>query len=95
VGRRGGKSRAVAVLATYLSTLIDYVDVLVTGERGLLLCVAPDIRQASIVHGYIAGILADSELLSPLLDRSTATTLHLTNGIDVETRVQVGVGCAA
>ena len=35
VGRRGGKSRAVAVLITYLATLIDYKDVLVTGERGL------------------------------------------------------------
>ena len=58
VGRRGGKSRAVAVLTTYLSTLIDYRDVLVIGERGLALCIAPDLKQASIVHGYIAGILS-------------------------------------
>ena len=86
IGRRGGKSRAVAVLATYLSTLIDYRDVLVTGERGLVLCVAPDIRQAGIVHSYVAGILADSELLRPLLESSTRTTLRLTNGIDVEVR---------
>ena len=86
VGRRGGKSRAVAVLCTYLSCLIDYTDVLVRGERGLLLCIAPDLKQATIVHGYIAGILDDSELLRPLLDRSTQTTLRLTNGIDIETR---------
>jgi hypothetical protein len=86
VGRRGGKSRAVAVLATYLATLTDYRDVLVTGERGLLLCVAPDLKQASIVHSYMAGILAESEVLKPLLESSTRTTLRLTNGIDVETR---------
>ena len=86
IGRRGGKSCAVAVLATYLSTLIEYRDVLVTGERGLLLCVAPDLKQAAIVHGYVGGILADSEVLRPLLDSSTRTTLRLTNGIDIETR---------
>ena len=38
------------------------------------------------MHGYIAGILADSELLRPLLDSSTRTTLRLTNGIDIEIR---------
>lgn len=86
VGRRGGKSRATAVLAAYLSTLIDYSDVLVAGERGLLLCVAPDLKQASIVHGYIAGVLAESEVLGRLVENSTQTTLRLTNGIDIETR---------
>ena len=86
VGRRGGKSRAVAVLATYLATLTDYRDVLVAGERGLLLCVAPDLKQAAIVHGYIGGIIGESEVLRPLLDSSTRTTLRLTNGIDIETR---------
>ena len=86
IGRRGGKSRAVAVLATYLSTLIDYKDVLVVGERGLTLCIAPDLKQASVVHSYIAGILDELELLKPLLESSTRTTLRLTNGIDIETR---------
>ena len=86
VGRRGGKSRAAAVLAAYLATLTDYQDVLVAGERGLVLCVAPDLKQAAIVHGYIAGILAGSEVLGPLVGGSTQTTLRLTNGIDIETR---------
>jgi len=100
IGRRGGKSRAVAVLATYLATLVDYRDVLVTGERGLLLCVAPDVRQAGIVHGYIAGILNAAELLKPLVERFTPSWLRLTNGIDVETRAASwrrlrGVTCIA
>lgn len=86
IGRRGGKSRAVGVLAAYLSTLIDYRDVLVTGERGLLLCVAPDLKQAGIVHSYVAGIIGESEVLRPLLENSTRNTLRLTNGIDVEMR---------
>lgn len=100
VGRRGGKSRAVAVLATYLATLCDYSDVLVPGEHGLLLCVAPDLKQAAIVHGYIEGILTTSPVLRPLLAHSSRSTLSLTSGIDVETRAASfrrlrGVTCVA
>ena len=86
VGRRGGKSRAEAVQAAYLATLVDYSDVLAPGERGLVLCIAPDIRQASIVHSYIAANIDQSPALKPLLESSTQTTLRLTNGIDIEVR---------
>ncbi len=86
VGRRGGKSRAVAVLATYLATLCDYSDVLVPGEQGLLLCVAPDMRQAAIVHTYIEGSLLTAPVLRLLLANSSRSTLKLTNGIDIEVR---------
>jgi hypothetical protein len=41
VGRRGGKSRAMAVLATYLAGLCDYSDKLSPGERGVVLLLAP------------------------------------------------------
>src|SRR5262249_29248208 len=34
VGRRGGKSRAMATLAVYLAGLVDHSDTLVRGERG-------------------------------------------------------------
>jgi hypothetical protein len=47
VGRRGGKSRAMAVLATYIAGLCDHSDALVGGERGVLLCVALDQKVAS------------------------------------------------
>jgi hypothetical protein len=40
VGRRGGKSRAMAVLAIYLAGLCDYGDKLTRGERGLVLLFA-------------------------------------------------------
>jgi hypothetical protein len=35
IGRRGGKSRAVAALLVYLATMVDYCSQLVLGERGL------------------------------------------------------------
>lgn len=51
-----------------------------------MLCVAPDIRQAAIVHGYIAANIEQSPALKPLLESSTQTTLRLTTGIDIEVR---------
>jgi hypothetical protein len=46
VGRRGGKSRAMAVLATYLAGLCDYSDKLVPAERGTVQLIAPDKKQS-------------------------------------------------
>ena len=34
IGRRGGKSRAIAALLVYLATMVDYRSQLVLGERG-------------------------------------------------------------
>jgi hypothetical protein len=41
IGRRGGKSRAMAVLATYLAGLCDYRNKLSPGERALFSCLLP------------------------------------------------------
>ncbi len=86
VGRRGGKSRAQATLACYLAALCDYADVLVPGERGVLLCIAPDQRQAAITLNYAAATLDGSPMLRQLIANRTADTLSLTHGIDVEVR---------
>ena len=86
VGRRGGKSRAMSVLATYLSTLCEYDDVLVPGERGLLLCIAPDTKQAEVVHDFIAGDINESEVLRPMLASSISSKIRLTNGIEIVVR---------
>src|SRR3954468_12521636 len=56
-GRRGGKSRAIAVLITYLACLCDHRAKLVAGERGIVLCLAPSQMQAGVILAYISGIL--------------------------------------
>jgi hypothetical protein len=86
IGRRGGKSRAMSVLATFLAGLCDHTDVLVPGERGVLLCIAPDQRQAAIVHGYTVAAFEGSALLAPLITRKTADTLELSTGVSIEVR---------
>ena len=45
VGRRGGKSRIAALLSVYLAAFKDYSDVLAPGERGLVMALAPDLRE--------------------------------------------------
>ena len=48
IGRRGGKSRAIATLACCIAGLCDHGDALVPGERGIVLSIAPNQKQAKI-----------------------------------------------
>lgn len=86
IGRRGGKSRAISTLASYIAGLCDHSDVLAPGERGVLLCIAPDQRQAGIVLSYTAAAFEASPIMRQLLSSQTADTLTLTNGISIEVR---------
>jgi hypothetical protein len=85
IGRRGGKSRAISVLATYLAALVRY-PMLVRGERGILLIIAPDVRQASITLNYITAAFEQSPILAQLIQQRTADALELTNGVSIEVR---------
>jgi hypothetical protein len=85
IGRRGGKSRAVSVLATYIAGLCQH-PAMVRGERGVLLIIAPDQRQADICLDYIAANFDGSPILRQLMDSRTQRTLRLTNNIDIEVR---------
>jgi hypothetical protein len=84
VGRRGGKSRASAVLATFIGGLCEHP--LAPGERGVLLCIAPDQRQAKITLEYCAASFDVSPVLRQLVVNRTADTLELANNISVEVR---------
>lgn len=84
VGRRGGKSRAMATLATYIAGLCSHD--LVRGERGVCLCIAPDQRQAGIVLDYADAAFSASPILKQLVANRTADALELTNGVSIEVR---------
>lgn len=85
VGRRGGKSRAISVIATYVAGLCEH-PALVSGERGVVLIACPDQRQATICLDYIEANFRNSPILRQLIETRTARTLRLSNGIDVEVR---------
>src|SRR6516162_5535477 len=86
IGRRGGKSRAMATLATYIAGLCDHCDALVPGERGVLLCVALDQRVAKIILDYSEACFEHSPILKQLIVNRTADALELANGITLEVR---------
>ena len=86
VGRRGGKSRAMAVLAIYLAGLCDYSDKLAAGEVGTVLLIAPDMKQAKVLLEYAEGTLRSTPMLKQLLLSRSRDTLTLTTGIVLEVR---------
>ena len=86
VGRRGGKTNAMACLAVYLGALCDYSDVLAPGERGVVLLIAPDVRQAKIALDYAEGALMATPAMNQLIAGRTAERLDLTTGTSLEVR---------
>jgi hypothetical protein len=85
IGRRGGKSRAIATLACYIAGLCEHPS-LVRGETGIVLIIAPDQRQAGICLDYVTASFEQSPILRQLIQSRTADTLALTSGIEVTVR---------
>ena len=74
-GRRSGKSRFGALVATWLAAA-EYPQ-LARGETAIVAHIAPDKRQAEIDLGYARGLVKDSELLRAELIGDTQDTLSL------------------
>jgi hypothetical protein len=84
VGRRGGKSRVLALIASYLAAFVDWSAHLAPGERGYIVIVAADRRQCRTIMNYIRAFLKRTELLADLVERDTAEELELSNGLTIE-----------
>ncbi len=74
IGRRGGKSRAIAtLLVLHLATMADYSVQLVSGaESGVVLCLARTQEQAQVVLRYVAGIIDNAPILAKMVIRRAA-----------------------
>jgi hypothetical protein len=79
IGRRGGKSRAIAALLVYLATMVDYRAQLVLGERGVVLCLARTQEQSQVVLEYVAGVIDAAPILAKMVIRRAADSLTLFN----------------
>lgn len=86
VGRRGGKSRAVAVLAAYIAALVDFSDVLAPGERASLPIMSASTWQAGKIKQYLVGIFQSVPTLRKLVTSETAETISLSTRVDLEVR---------
>ncbi len=83
-GRRAGKSMILALIAVFLATCRDWSTHLSPGERGTVMVLAADRRQARTIFRYARALLLDVPELAQLVERETADTIDLTNGISIE-----------
>jgi hypothetical protein len=86
IGRRGGKSRAMAALVVFLACLRAYGHVTVAGERPTVLLLAANVKQAGVALGYVVGILESTPLLAAMVRGKTADSIELSNGVVIEVR---------
>src|SRR5277367_5000594 len=68
VGRRGGKSRILALIATYLSCVIDHSQFVAPGEVPVVAIIARDRDQAKVIKNYIAGFIRAIPLFEELIE---------------------------
>ena len=83
IGRRGGKSKIVALIATYLACFYDYDDYLTSGEIGHVMVIATDRKQAKVVLRYIEAFIDSSPLLRRMVIRRNAESIELDNNIHI------------
>jgi hypothetical protein len=65
VGRRGGKSRILALIAVYLACFRDYAPYLAPGEVATIAVIAADRKQARSIFRFTIGLLRAVPMLAP------------------------------
>lgn len=83
-GRRGGKSRVLALIAVYLACFIDHGPYLAVGEVATVAVISADRKQARTVMRYIMGLLEQTHMLAPLVQGETSESVTLSNRVMIE-----------
>jgi hypothetical protein len=84
IGRRGGKSFIVALIGAFLACFCDYSRYLSPGERGVVMIIATDRKQARVIMRYMTAILRSVPMLAAMIVRQDAESVDLNNGITIE-----------
>jgi hypothetical protein len=84
VGRRGGKSRTLALIAVYLACFRNYEAFLAPGEVATIAVLAADRSQARAIFRFVAGLLKAVPLLQPMIVRQDAEQIVLSNRVVIE-----------
>ncbi len=84
IGRRGGKSFILAVIAVFLAAFRDWRPHLGPGEQATIMIVAQDRRQARTIKRFIVGLLRGIDMLKPLIENETQESIQLRNRITIE-----------
>jgi hypothetical protein len=84
IGRRGGKSFVLAVIAVFLACFRDWRPFLGPGEVGTVIIIAADRRQARVIMRYCTGLLTAVPMLAKLIEAESRETIELKNRIVIE-----------
>jgi hypothetical protein len=84
VGRRGGKSRLMALIATYLAAFRDWTPHLAPGEIGTIMVICQDRGTARHVLGYIRSMLLESPMLAAVVEGETQDSITLRGRVVIE-----------
>ena len=84
VGRRGGKSFIVALIAVFLACFRDYASCLGPGERGVIMVIATDRKQARVIMRYVTALLRAVPMLTAMILRQDAESVDLDNSVTIE-----------
>lgn len=80
IGRRGGKSFISALIVVYLAVFKDWKAKLGPGERGYIMCIASDRKQAGVVLNYIKEILR-LPIFKNMVINETKEEIELSNNV--------------
>ncbi|MBX3307718.1 MAG: terminase family protein, partial [Nitrospira sp.] len=84
IGRRGGKSFVTALIAVYLACFRDYASCLGPGERGVIMIIATDRKQARVIMRYVTAMVRSVPMLERMILRQDAESVDLDNRITIE-----------
>jgi hypothetical protein len=83
-GRRGGKSFALATVAVFLACFRDWRPYLGPGERGTIMIIARDRRQARVIRRFIAGLLHSVPMLKSVIEEERTESIELKRSVSIE-----------
>lgn len=84
VGRRGGKSFIVALIAVFLACFRDYRPFLGPGETGVVMVTATDRKQARVILRYVTALLNAVPMLATMIERQDSESIDLNNRVNIE-----------
>jgi hypothetical protein len=84
VGRRGGKSFIMALVAVYLACFHEFRQYLQPGERATVAVIAADRKQARVIMRYVRGLLTNIPMLKQMIERETADGFDMNNSATIE-----------
>ena len=81
-GRRAGKTWMMAILTAIKACLFNQP--LAPGERGVVVAVSADRKQAAVFMGYVSAILQQVPAFRSMVVNETRDAIELSNGITIE-----------